>query len=543
MKNTLKQSFVLAAALLMVLNACEGEGDALINERLEENPLPSATTYDAGTADFSTVVTIGNSLTAGYMDGALYNMSQHYSIGNLLAQNLGVTVGESFSFVQPAINSEDGFNTSVTNPVGSTVFGRFKLDTSIPGPSPTVDGDPIQPYTGPSVHNFGVPGIQVAQLLTPLTGGPAAEANPAYNPFYARFAANPGTSTILGEVVAANPTFFSLWIGNNDVLGYAASGASNPAILTADADFTTYYSTVITTLMSNTSADGIVTNIPFLLALPYFRAVTYDNVVLDEATAAQLNAGLASVNAAIQATAALGTSAEDIAQRLISYKAGKNPILIHDDNLEDLGPKFDMLLGAGAINAAQRAALTPYQQSRPMKGGATIAPGVVDNELVTLGAASVLGQLADPANPLSINGVVLPLADRYAITAAEYLEIEVKRQTFNAIISNIVSQPGVAERIAYYNTDTDVNGFLDIFGLSDGVPGITVDGVALAPDFSPNGVLSTDGVHPNPRGNAIVVNRMLDVIEAKFGSTLPRINALSLPTVTLCTTGDCLSEQ
>jgi len=119
----------------------------------------------------------------------------------------------------------------------------------------------------------------------------------------------------------------------------------------------------------------------------------------------------------------------------------------------------------------------------------------------------------------------------------------VKRQTFNAIISNIVSQPGVAERIAYYNTDTDVNGFLDIFGLSDGVPGITVDGVALAPDFSPNGVLSTDGVHPNPRGNAIVVNRMLDVIEAKFGSTLPRINALSLPTVTLCTTGDCLSEQ
>ena len=543
MKKTLKQSFVLAAALLMVLNACEGEGDALINERLEENPLPTATSYDAGTADFSKVVTIGNSLTAGYMDGAMYNLSQQYSIGNLLAQNLGVTIGESFSFVQPAINSEDGFNTSVTNPVGSTVFGRFKLDTSIPGPSPTVDGDPIQPYTGPSVHNFGVPGIQVGQLLTPLTGGPAAPANPAYNPFYARFAANPGTSTILGEVVAANPTFFSLWIGNNDVLGYAVSGASNPAILTSDADFTTYYSTVITTLMSNTSADGIVTNIPFLLALPYFRAVTYDNVVLDEATAAQLNAGLASVNAAIQATAALGTSAEDIAQRLISYKAGKNPILIHDDNLEDLGPKFDMLLGAGAINAAQRAALTPYQQSRPMKGGATIAPGVVDNELVTLGAATVLGQLADPANPLSINGVVLPLADNYAITAAEYLEIEVKRQTFNAIISNIVSQPGVAERIAYYNTDTDVNGFLDIFGLSDGVPGITVDGVALAPDFSPNGVLSTDGVHPNPRGNAIVVNRMLDVIEAKFGSTLPRINALSLPTVTLCTTGDCLSEQ
>ena len=79
--------------------------------------------------------------------------------------------------------------------------------------------------------------------------------------------------------------------------------------------------------------------------------------------------------------------------------------------------------------------------------------------------------------------------------------------------------------------------------MSDGVPGITVEGINLAPDFSPNGILSTDGVHPNPRGYGIVANEMLEVIEAKFGANLPSINVTNLPSVVVCGVGDCLSEQ
>ena len=79
--------------------------------------------------------------------------------------------------------------------------------------------------------------------------------------------------------------------------------------------------------------------------------------------------------------------------------------------------------------------------------------------------------------------------------------------------------------------------------MSDGVPGITIEGVDLTPDFAPSGVLSTDGVHPNPRGNALIANGMLEVIEDGFGATLPRVNVLSKASVTLCGTGDCASEQ
>jgi hypothetical protein len=538
--NKFHKIFLLLLVAGIVTYSCDGIEDSLIDDQKEENPLPESAVYSSGTADFSKFIAIGNSLTAGYADGALYNAGQNSSIPAQLAAQLAVTVEGGIDFTQPSINSVNGFNTSVTNPVGSTVFGRFKLDTNIPGPSPTINGDPIATYTGDPVDNFGVPGIVVGQLLTPATGDAANPGNPAFNPFYARFAANPGTSTIIGEAAAAQPTFFSLWIGNNDVLGYAAGGASNPAILTSSVDFETQFNGVVNTMMGNTSAKGVVANIPQILGLAYFRAVTWNAIPLDQTTADQLNTGLASVNGAYQALVDnLGHSQADADARKTNYAAGQNPILVIDEELEDLGPKFDQLQGAGAINAQQRAALVPYEQARPLTQG----------ELVVLGAGSVLNT-AFNGNAQQPVGIVIPLGfntdgslsgDRFYLTLAEQGEIETRRAQFNGHISAAVSAN--SDRLVLYDTNAADGAFYDLFGLSDGVPGITVDGVDLTPDFAPSGVLSTDGVHPNPRGNALVVNGMLDAIESAFGATLPRANVLNQASVTLCGIGDCASEQ
>ena len=538
--NKLYKLFLLLLVAGLVGYSCDGIEDSLVDDQLEENPLPNPPEYSSGSSDFSNFIALGNSLTAGYADGALYTAGQNASIPALLATQLGAAVDGGIDFIQPSINSANGFNTSVTNPQGTTVFGRFKLDTSIPGPSPTINGDPIEPYTGPTVQNFGVPGIVVGQLLTPATGGPAVPANPAYNPLYARFAANPGTSTIIGEAVATQPTFFSLWIGNNDVLGYAAGGGSNPGILTSLGDFQTQFNGVISTMMTNTSANGVVANIPSILGLAYFRAVAWNAIPLDAATADQLNAGLASVNGAYQALVAnLGHPQADADIRTVTYAEGRNPILVIDEELEDLGPKFDQLQGAGAINAQQRAALAPYEQARPLK----------DGELVVLGAASVLNTSFN-GNAQQPVGVVIPLGfntdgslsgDRFYLTQAEQVEIETSRAQFNGVIAAAVSAN--SSRLVLYDTNAADGDFYDIFGISDGVPGITVDGVDLTPDFAPSGVLSTDGVHPNPRGNALIANGMLDAIEEGFGATLPRITVLNQASVTLCGIGDCASEQ
>jgi len=545
MKSLLK-IFAISITVLLFISACDGKFDTLVNERLEENPLPDPVTGDQGSTDFSNFITIGNSLTAGFMDAALYNDGQQNSLGAQLALQLQLA-GASETFNQPDINSERGFNTSVPNPSNGTVLGRFKLDTSIPGPSPTLNGDPIAPFSGDtgSLNNFGVPGIVVGQLLTPETALPGS---PAFNPFYARFASSPGSSTILGDAVATQPTFFTLWIGNNDVLGYALSGATRDEILTTPENFQQQFGAVINTLMTSTQADGIVGTIPPVLAIPFFRAVPYNAIELSVEEAQALNQAFSGLNQALDAIVQLfGHPADDAERRKVSYSGGtdelgnprKNPVLIVDPELEDLSSKFDQLAAiSDEITPEVRAALQPYVQARPMEMNPQTGP-----ELLLLSAGQFLGTLADPNNPQSQIGVVIPLEPRFHLTAQDIVEIETARGTFNAMIEgavNAANQGGV--RLGIYDANSPSSAFSDIFGLSDGEPGIRINGTLFQPDFSPNGVFSTDGVHPNQRGNAILANEFINEIENTFDASIPEADVILLPSVQLCA-GDCVSQQ
>lgn len=544
MKSFLKISFLVLGAVFFALS-CENSFDSLVNERLENNPIPEPVSGDPGSADFSKYVAIGNSLTAGFMDGALYNDGQQNSLGALLAQQFQFA-GAPETFNQPDINSERGFNTSVENPSNGTVLGRFKLDTRIPGPSPTLDGDPIEPFTGGagSLNNFGVPGIVVGQLLTPDTGNPQSA---AFNPFYARFASSPGSSTILGDAIAVQPTFFTLWIGNNDVLGYALSGASKPSILTSSSDFDARFNAAIDQLITDTNADGVVATIPPVTVLPFFRAVTYNAITLSAAEAQQLNQSFMAVNAALQAVADNFSdhSQAEINRRKVNYQEGTNPILVNDPELDDLEDEFDQLEDSGGLTAEQRQALVPYEQSRPLTMG----------ELVTLSAGALLGTQADPNSPAPTTmGVVVPLGlntaakgDEFYLTLQEQAEIQNRTVAFNTTIATAVATN--SDRLALFdinagfpgNPNTTMGAFADLFGI-DAELGIKISGTLLLPDFSPNGVFSTDGVHPNQRGNAILGNEFIKAIENTFGASIPEIDVLNLPSVQLCA-GDCVSEQ
>ena len=534
LKKVVLVLFMLGAALV----GCDGEYDSLVDANADRNPIPDTEVEASqGDADFTNYVAIGNSLTAGYMDGALYNNGQDFSLAAQISGQFELT-GAPVTFNQPDINSVNGYNT-LANTGSGPVLGRFKLDTSIPGPSPTISGDPIGPYTGTTsaLNNFGVPGIQLGQLLTPATGDPNLQNNPAFNPFYARFASAPGTSTILGDVLSADPTFFTLWIGNNDVLGYATSGATRPEILTSQANFQAQFSAVINSLMMETSASGVVANIPPILATPIFRAVPYNAIELDQESANQLNTSFSQFNMVLDGLADSGLiSEEDAERRKVNYQSGNNPILIVDPNLNDLSDEFDLVQAVNPrIGEAERAALQPYVQSRPMVVDPQTGP-----ELVLLSAGSVLGTPAIPGNPNTPTGVAIPLGAEYTLTSENIIEIETARATFNAIIEGTVTAAG--GRLALFDTNKLGGAFADIFGLDGSQPGISVDGVFLNPDFSPNGVFSTDGVHPNARGNAILANEFLRVIETEFNASIPKIDVTSLPSVSLCA-GDCESQQ
>ena len=537
MKNIKVYLFAILA-LTFVIQSCD-EDVALLAQLEEENPLPGEVTGTSGDLNLSKYVAIGNSLTAGFMDNALYTSGQAHSFPNLLAQQFQISGIGGGAFNQPDIGSANGFSGTD----GTNIFGRLELSLSLLRPVPTV-GELPTPYGGDkaALNNFGVPGMRLVDVAD---AGLAAR-----NGLYGRFASQPGVSTVLGDALAANPTFFSFWLGTNDILGYAVGGGANEALIT-DADAFQASLTQALGGLVQSGAQGVVMTIPQIILAPFFRAVPYNAIPMtDQATVDQLNGAFAGLNAALDGLAQFQLlTVEQANARKVSYALGANPILMYDDALADIGPLFDVLLGAGAISAGQRAALDPYRQSRP----------ATSSDLPTLSAAASLGQplvVGGVPQPTAVIGVSYPAPDNLILSASEVQTVVGTRATFNATIAGVVaginqSAPGALTLVDVQPTFVDLAGLdaatarflvdptnganaaLAAMGNAavaavDGELGIRVDGVNLAPDFSPNGVFSTDGIHLNPRGYAIVANLIIDALNASKGSSIPSVNVLAL---------------
>lgn len=513
--------YSLFLTLLLLVLSCEQE--MLVPQAPEPEEPPTGT---SGSANFTKFVSIGNSLTAGFMAGALFDFGQQNSFPAIMAEQFAY-VSDNDPFDQPMTGSTNGCYNPPSCTLGRLIL--FDADGSGPGtPRPTPAGSPgvpapyntnstdhlksLAPYTGnkANLNNFGVPGIVLAHLAAPQAGDIANPTHPLFNPYYARFASNPGTSTILGDALATNPTFVSFWVGNNDVLGYAVGGASNPSLLTSVPVFSALFNGAIDAILANPNRRAVVGNIPNVTAIPFFRVVPYNPVPLDATTATALNAAFAGYNAALDALknpafgGAYGTP-EQLDARKISFTASNNNrVVIIDETLLDLEDGFDDLLDLGLITPAQRAALAPYEQVRQSNS----------MDLLVLPAASFIGTIVG-GDPQLINGVTVPLADQWVLIPSEITEINTRINEFNTVISTRVS---AESRLAL----ADIN---SAFTTLASVPGQVVDGIFINATFAPpGGVFSEDGVHPNPRGAAYIAKIFIQAINAKFGSTVPLPN-------------------
>jgi hypothetical protein len=518
----------LTLALALVFSACEQE----IPELRDPEPTPvepaCPPTASKGSADFTKYVAIGTSITSGYMSGALFTEGQNNSLAKILATQFACVGGGQFN--QPDINSVNGFFTGGTNPVGNTVLGRLLLQGTPPIPTPTISDAAAVPspinqafmYSGDkaNLNNFAVPGIQIGQIFITETGDwtkfdldpntPGPQPHPAFNPYYARFASNPGASTILGDAMAAlanGGTFFSFWLGDNDILAYAVTGASNPAIFTSEADFEARFLGAVNTLLSVPNVKGVVGNIPNVTLTPFFRLVPYNAIPLPEANAAALNAGFAGYNGILDVLKGgpFNLPAAEMDSRKVSFVAGQNRIVIIDDDARDLGPYYDMIKDAGQITDEQRAALEPYRKIRQ----------TTNTDLVTLTAATVLGTAVDN-NPSLIRGLTVPLTDQFILTPQEQNEILQRTVKFNEIIAAKVNNSD--NRLALADVNAKFNQ-LAAAGFE------IVNNVLFTPSLAPPaGGFSEDGVHPNARGNAYIANVFIDAINQKFGASIPKAN-------------------
>lgn len=223
---------------------------------------------DKGSANFTTYISVGNSLVAGYADGALYHDGQIYSCPNLIAGQLQLAGGGAF--VQPMVNSNVG--VAIYPGVSPRLVLGYAADCQgNVGLSPVpAQGamDPLAPV-GYAVNNFGIPGAKSFHLIIP--------GYDTMNPYYARFARGLG-GPVVSEFINLHPTFFTLQLGDNDVLAYALAGGSRDSI-TNPALFYFAMKTVLGSLLA-TGASGVMANIPDITNIPFFTTVPYDGLVI-----------------------------------------------------------------------------------------------------------------------------------------------------------------------------------------------------------------------------------------------------------------------
>lgn len=221
-----------------------------------------------GQVDFTRYVAFGDSLTAGYSSSAL---DRTYQVNSYPALIHRAATGQTAGFEQPLISAPGISGLAVCNganpPAPCGILRLVSLGVS-PTIAPTPGrGNPTNLTLPRPYNNIAVPGATVHDLVATRNGGfhdvILRNTNPAQG------------ATQLQQGLALQPTFASLWIGNNDVLGAATSGIVIDGVtLTPVAQFEADYRTAANAIAAATGSKMVIANIPDVTSIPFVTTVS-----------------------------------------------------------------------------------------------------------------------------------------------------------------------------------------------------------------------------------------------------------------------------
>ena len=441
-------------------------------------PTIEAPAASAGSADFSSYIAVGNSLTAGYADGGLYREGQLNSYPSILASQFAKVGGGSF--VQPLFTEAQSNGSGYLRLAGFTATGSpitAPVTTNLAVRGGTTQVPLYTKFTDP-VNNLGVPGIRMADINTPGYGSVQG------NSYFERITpdATPLQTylqRVQATVASLKPTFFTEWLGNNDVLFYAASGGASLApsnSLTSVATFTTNAGQVLDALTVN-GAKGVVATIPDVTGIPFFTTV-----------GPSLKATLVAANI----------------------------------------PGLIAFTGAAPGNAASG--------NRKQIGTVDIRDANGGRQLFTLTSASFLGLLGRPTGApwraLVPRAALATYLAGYAIDTTAAFGASVKNPIPSAFILDDVEQGLVATATAGFNnaliaaaSSRNLAVFdANLFFRAVAGGGYVANAVNNTAGYLSGNIFSLDGVHPTPRGYAVIANEILKAANAKYSSSFSGVN-------------------
>jgi lysophospholipase L1-like esterase len=443
---------------------------------------PPVKDQTSGSANFSRYYALGNSLTAGYQSGTLFQSAQEYSYANLIAQRVGTT------FEMPLISDPGlGGRLEIQN------LDPFTLYTN------SSSGAPINTNYPTPYNNLGVPGALTYDILFAKSSTTCASyvyansPNPYFDIILRNSALNLGTP--LEQALGQGPTFISLWIGNNDVLGYATSGGTSPSAPTPNSNFQQLYGGIIQGLSqytSQTGAKAVLANIPSVSSIPFFTTV--GPMLALNPSAHWWQIAMLQTASHLPATGLIYMSHSDGGTNLgfLPYKIGfaDSTALLRGTTLLTLtGQTYAALIGKPTGQF--------YRDH---------------NSPIPVGVDTTQPFGLHPQNPFP---------DAYVLDPDEIVVTNNSVSYFNSIIAGLAQSNGYAL--------ADVNGLLSAIRAADFAGGTNIDGINFRTTYVQGGLFSLDGVHPTSQGQAIIANEFIKAINSKFGASIPRIDVSSIP--------------
>ena len=423
----------LAVSALVVAAGCVGDGDEL---------LTGGFTPDAGQELFTRYVALGNSITAGFQSGGLVPATQNAAYPVLLAERAGVQ-----NFGVPLVASAGCpplFTAPLTPPSSSACAGR----------------NPNFPVL---VQNLAVPGARIRDLLS-IPGGTTGQLNLVLV----------GPRSQARAMIEAQPTFVSVWIGNNDALNAALSGNLGPAAAGADSTLTTLtsFQTSLNALADSIRAAGpegvMLVGVVNTTIAPLLQPGAYFFLARDPATG---NFQGKPVNANCSPVTALGQP-NPLAANLISFQIVSNASFLEINCDPAAYPVGDPRRGTFVLDAAEQA---------------FIANRVANYNMLIANVAAANNWLY--VNP---NNILTPFL---AETDANGRYQRIRKCQLLATATNA----------AQFQT-----------AVLNSCP---VTGPTAAPNFF-GSLISFDGVHPSTEAHRILAGRFAAEINTKYGTTL-----------------------
>lgn len=427
------------------------------------------TPASSGDVVFTSYMAIGCSYSSGYADSSLTVSGQLNSFPQRLFEQLETIKdgnGATGPFIQPLVTGDNGF------PISKFILGTRNYCDGTVSMAPIrstlpLDSNGSWHYTTPinngQINNISVPFMRVADY--PVDGY-------AYNNIYAlRFFYNPAKrpmDELYSRVYNLHPTFFTIWMGISDVLGYALDGGQgdgtgfalpvsgvryNERDITPTAVFTKYYDSIVTAAASVTGS-GALMNIPDISALPYFNTIPSNGLIINTQEQAD----------SLQAIYASLTFDK-------VFQQGNNQYIIRDHD--------------GKI-----------RQSVP---GELILMSIPRDSIKCAGWGSTK-----------------PIPERYVLTTDELQNIRNSVNTFNGYIKQVCELRHLA--------------YVDMFSFFKTLSsGMSYNGVNYSTNYVTGGAFSLDAVHLNARGNALIANQAINTINTFYHSRIPLTDANKYP--------------